>query len=137
MAELRWEVMQDTVNDGTAVANAGAEFRNETSAMIHIRRIRAACLLSAAAPGEASTIELSKAPVFQSNTDESPFFTYPVQLAIPATGATPADGDAAENEESLYGRGHLTLEPNESLFLNTNKTAGGQSVGRFVLGYEF
>jgi len=135
MAELRWEVM---FSSNTAdQANAVQEFRNETSKLLHIRRIRWAIRAGLGAPDEMSEHELSKAPVFQSGTDESPFFTLPVKLAMPATGATPADGEIAENGEALFGRGHLTLEVNESVFHNYSQSADVTSVVDWVIAYEF
>ncbi len=135
MAELRWEVMYLT--SGTTPNNAVNEFRNETSAIVHIRRIRQAIAMTVAAPGEIIESELSKAPVIQMNTDESPFFTLPTRLVAPPTGATPADGGMSHNEESLYGRGHLTLEPNESLFQNVAMSADPVATTTYVIGYEF
>ena len=137
MAELRWEIMFDTVADATSAANAAQEFRNETSRLLHIRRIRWAHRLHAADVDEAALTELSKAPVIQANTDESPFFSLPIDVGIGLAGATPADSNNTENGEALYGRGHLTLEPNESLFNNTAKSADGAFIARWVIGYEF
>ncbi len=135
MAELRWEVIFHTTS--TDAYNAAQEFRNETSRILHIRRIRQAVACQVMAPGEITEVELSKAPVIQMNTDESPFFTVPVRLVGPVTGATPADGGRDFNGESLYGRGHLTLEPNESLFLNGSQSADLTTTSTHVLGYEF
>lgn len=135
MAELRWEVMNDVVADGTTTANAAQEFRNETSRMLHLRRIRWAHSITGAGPGEGGVTELSKAPVIQSGTDESPFFTLPIQVRIP-TDVT-VDSGWGENGETLFGRGHLTLEPNESLFNNTTKSSGSALNAKWVLAYEF
>lgn len=135
MAELRWEVMNDTVADGTTAANAAQEFRNETSRTLHIRRISWAHRVATAGPNEAAATELSKAPVFQMATDESPFFTLPVDIVMETDVAL--DSGKSQNGERLYGRGHLTLEPNESLFNNTAKTSGGILSARWVIAYEF
>jgi len=135
MAELRWEVMHDVVADGTTTANAAQEFRNETSRLLHIRRIRWAHTFSGAGPNEGGGTELSKAPVLQSGTDESPFYTLPIQFHV--NTAVALDSGITENGEVLYGRGHLTLEPNESLFNNSSKTSGGSLTARWILGYEF
>ncbi len=135
MAELRWENMLDTVGDGTTAANAAQEFRNETSRMLHIRRIRWAHRIQTGGPNEVALTELSKAPVIQANTDESPFFTLAVDIAMNTDVAL--DTNQTENGETLYGRGHLTLEPNESLFNNSVKSSGGVLSSRWTLGYEF
>ncbi len=135
MAELRWEVMHDSVPDATTTANAAQEFRNETSRILHIRRLRWAHKYGAAGPNEGGVTELSKAPVLQSATDESPFFTLPVRVEMGSDVAL--DSSHGENGESLYGRGHLTLEPNESLFNNATKTSGGVFVSLWVIAYEF
>ncbi len=135
MAELRWEVIYHTT--GTDAYNAAQEFRNETSRILHLRRIARSIGTQVMAPNEISEVELSKAPVIQMNTDESPFYTLPARLVGGGTGATPADGGQHLNDETLYGRGHLTLEPNESLFLNGAQSADVTTTSTFVLGYEF
>ncbi len=134
MAELRWEVMNDTVADGTATANAAQEFRNETSRLLHLRRIRWAHGLTLATLNEGGVTELSKAPVLQSATDESPFFTLPIVIRNDSAGV---DTAKSANGEALFGRGHLTLEPNESLFNNVVKSSGGALNSKWILAYEF
>lgn len=135
MAELRWENVYNTTGD--AASNAAQEFRNETSRILHIRRIAVSLSVGDMAPNEIGENELSKAPVLQMDTDESPFFTFSVRVAGPPAGATPADGEMTHNEERLYGRGHLTLEPNESLFYNQLQSADPTTNVNWVIGYEF
>ena len=135
--ELRHEHLYDTVADGTTSADAGAEFRNDSAGMVHIRAIVISGTLSTAAPNESASIEVSKAPVYQGATANSPFYSRRVHALGPPTGATPADGGVNATFIDKYGRGQLTLEPNESLFLNTSKSSGGTVAAYVDIDYEF
>jgi len=140
--ELRHETLVASIADGTSASNAAAEFRNDTAGMIHVRGADYSHRISVAGVNEAATWELSKAPTLQGETGNSPFFTYHQEVAREAgDGATAlnanGDGRAARNGSKRWGRGQLTLEPNESLFMNGAKTSGGATQGSYTIEYEF
>ncbi len=134
-SELRHETLFDTGADGVLVVSAGAEFRNDSSQMIHIREIEYNHGLATAGPNEGGSVELSKSPVFAGNTNNNVFFTMGQQLRLPTDVAL--DSGMGVNGKSKYGRGQVTLEPNESLFINMDKTSGGVLNARYNIRYHF
>lgn len=132
--ELRQELLVDVVADGTTAANAGAEFRNDSSRTLHIRGLDIEANQLTAGIDEWGDIEVSKAPVYQGDTNNSPFFRKSV--AVQQRGGV---GDSGSQHKMgwRWGKGQLTLEPNESLFMNTKKTSGGQVTGKADIEYEF
>lgn len=133
--ELRYEILQ--TNDADSSGSALAEFRNESAVTLHIRSIDHSCLLTAAATGEVGRPELSKAPTFQSGTNNSPFWSYPVHIATEGVQASDAAGGVAVGGKR-YGKGQLTLEPNESIFMNMGGATGAPTTNAvFVIGYQF
>lgn len=137
--ELRWEGLTGVVADGTTTSDAAAEFRNRTNGMIHIRDMRPSHQFKTAQADELAEIELSKAPTYQGSTNNSPFFAFRQILEIWATTGAAVDDSAARSSEvgMLKGKGQLTLEPNESVFVNVLKSAGGAVRFRYAIGYEF
>jgi len=137
-AELRWELMRSVVADGTTSASADAEFRNDSNGMLHIRHLDIDADLTTAAANEGALVEVSKAPVLQSETNNSPFFATPLAVRCPPnTSTTPVDGSMQRSKVLRFARGQLVLEPNESVFINVTKTSGGAVITRVNLGYEF
>lgn len=137
--ELRWETLTDTVPDGTTAANAGAEFRNDASVLLHIRTLIYDRSLNTAANDERDTAEISKSPVIASFTNNNVFFAYPISLGISGgtTGSGADDVSVTAQGGRNFGLGQLTLEPNESLFINTSKTSGGSSFTSFQIGFHY
>lgn len=137
--ELRWETLTDTVADGTTTANAGAEFRNDASVIMHIRTIIWDRSLNTAANDERDTMEISKSPVIASFTNNNVFFAYPQSLGVHGgtTGAALDDVSMFAHGGHNFGMGQLTLEPNESLFVNTSKTSGGTSFASYQIGFHY
>lgn len=135
--EQRHELLTATVADGTTTGDAIAEFRNRSASVMHIRSLFLTATSTASGPAEGIVVELSKAPTFQSNTNNSPFFVFHVQAETGPTGATPVDGSIINHRGKRWGKGMLTLEPNESLFMNMAKTSGGLGRGRGEIEYEF
>jgi len=136
--ELRHETLVDTVADGTQTASAGAEFRNDLSGMIHIRELDINAVLRTAGINEGVTVEISKAPVRQGAVANGPFFLMQLEIGMPASGATPVDGEITGTKVKRWERGQLTLEPGESLFMNITKTGtGGAATGFATIAYEF
>lgn len=133
--ELRHENLTNTVADGTTSSSAGSTFRNNTSGMIHIRDIDYNHDLRTAGPNENVQVEISKSPVMASNVENNVFYTYPQRMVMDT--AVALDSGTWTTGYKKYGRGQLTLEPNESLFVNTVKTSGGALRYTFVIGYEF
>jgi len=133
-AELRHEWLTGQTADGTTAENADAEFRNDSSRMIHIREIDMNSSFDTAGINEFGRQEVSKSPVLASGTNNNVFFAQLLQIA--ARGGA-ADGASQSSKRAKYGRGQLTLEPNESLFVNTFKTTGGDLVYRNQISYEF
>jgi len=132
--EQRQELLRSAVADGTTSSNSEAEFRNDSSVDIDVRGIDAHLQLSTAGIDEVVTEEISKAPSFQSDTNNSPFFAKSISVGM---GAVAADGRNQTHKSWKYGKGQLILEPGESLFINTTKSSGGISTGRWSLDYEF
>ena len=137
--ELRWETLAVTVADGTTASNAAAEFRNDASRILHIRTIIVDRSFNTAATDERDTAEISKSPVIASFTNNNVFFAYPVSLGIESstTGAAGDDGSVTFSGGRNFGVGQLTLEPNESLFVNTSKTTGGTSFSSWQIGFHY
>lgn len=134
--ELRHEVLAASTTSDT---DAAAEFRNDTSAIIHIREIDIENTCQTAANDESTSVEVSKAPVFQSITNNSPFFTMVNSVGISGgtTGAALDDVSAVKSKVKRYGKGQLTLEPNESLFVNIDLNGGSTARWTVVIAYEF
>lgn len=137
--ELRWEVLNVQTADGTTSANSAAEFRNDSSRTMHIRIITVTMQLDTAANDETGLIEISKSPTLAINTNNNVFYTWPTFLGVSGgtTGAALDDVSFFENKVIKYGKGQLTLEPNESLFVNVSKSSGGTVQSRYVIGYQF
>lgn len=134
--ELRWETL--SILGVAAAGNALAEFRNDSSAMIHIRDLWASHLAKTVTPGDEMQVELSKAIAFVFRTNNNSRFTWPQSLSGGPTGATPNDGSVVVNAGRKYARGQLTLEPGESLFANYTLQTGAANIDiGYVLGYEF
>lgn len=134
--ELRQEILYDVAAGATTAENAAAEFRNDTSGMIHIRKIHICLFGNTFADGEQSAHELSKAPTFQSTTNNSPFWSLVARLSCPG-GASITAGSSQMHKTVSYGRGQLTLEPNESLFLNWSKSSDPVVTYTALIEYEF
>lgn len=137
--ELRHEMLSITVADGTTASNAAAEFRNDSAGNIFIRGIDWNHSYAVAENDEAGLTEISKAPTFQSNTNNSPFFTLGQEIGIESstTGAATDDGMVSTQGGKRWGKGQMILEPNESLFINVSKDTGGVMRSRYELEYEF
>lgn len=137
--EFRHELLRTSIADGTTASNAAAEFRNDTAGMIWIRGIDWNVSYAVAENDEAGTVEISKAPSFQSNTNNSPFFTLGVSLGIQGstTGAAVDDGTVTKQGGKRWGKGQMVLEPNESMFINVSKDTGGVLTSRHEIEYEF
>lgn len=137
--ELRHETLTATVADGVTSSNSAAEFRNDSSRDIMIREIVYAHALSGAANDENALVEIGKSPTQASLTNNQVFYNFPQQLNIAAgtTGSGADDVGTSRNGGKNWERGQLTLEPNESLFVNVTKTTGGAIRFRYVIGYEF
>ncbi len=133
--ELRHETLRASI---TSTADAIVEFRNDSAGMIHIRGIDWEAQLTGE-NDERARMELSKAPAYQGITTGSPFFRYGFRIGIEGstTGAATDDGTVTVHRSRRWGRGQLTLEPNESLFLNATVTGSGQVDGASVIEYEF
>ena len=135
--ELRQEILTGSLADGSTSSNALSEFRNDSSTIIFIRKLYFDNQITTAAPDERTLCEISKSPTIASLTNNNVFFTFPQALNMPSTGATPVDGATQANGTQSYGKGQLTLEPNESLFVNISKTSGGIASFRYVIHYHF
>ncbi len=133
-AELRTEILAGNVADGTTASNSDSEFRNDSSGLIHIRKITYAHTYTTAAVNETGLVEISKSPTIVSTVNNGVFWTFPQQVT---GGNAAADAAGVFNGSTSYGKGQLTLEPNESLFVNVSKASGGVMSYRYVIEYEF
>jgi len=133
--ELRHETLFGTVNDGTTASNSVAEFRNDSSAIIHIRKVTYAHGYFTAGLDEDGSVEISKSPTLAGLTNNGPFFSW-----LQRVGGQPgvaADSSKSFNGGQTWGKGQLTLEPNESLFVNVIKDTGGALGFTYQISYEF
>jgi len=137
--ELRWETLAGTIADGTTASNSAAEFRNDASRMLSVRTILYDNALNAAANDERGTGEISKSPVIASFTNNNVFFAYGQSLGVHGgtTGAALDDVSMFATGGHNFGKGQLTLEPNESLFVNVSKTSGGTWAFQYQIGYHY
>lgn len=133
--ELRWEMLHGTIADGTTASNSAAEFRNDSAAIIHVRAIKWSHGYFTAGLDEDGSIELSKSPTMAGLTNNNPFFTYLQRMAGAPGVAT--DSSSTQSGGTTFGKGQLTLEPNESLYANSAKDSGGALGFTYMIGYEF
>ncbi len=136
--ELRWEVLSPA--SATTDTSSAAEFRNDSSRIIHVREINWAHFLLTGANDEGGVIEISKSPVIASATNNNVFFVLAQSLFVNAgtTGSGADDVAFAENGGRKWAKGQLTLEPGESLYINYNIIAGTPTLqANFVVGYHF
>ncbi len=136
--ELRHETLFDT-DAAAAAANAAAEFRNDSSRNIHIREIDMELRYRTAANDESAWMEVSKSPVLASQTNNNVFFSMALSSGTSAgtTGSGADDVSGSRSKGRKFGKGQLTLEPGESLFLNWLKTAALTIDAQANLRYEF
>lgn len=136
--ELRVEILAGTLAAGTAAFAADSEFRNDSSGIIHIRRIRFNSTCATTNVAEQSTIEISKSPTIASLTNNNVFWTFPQDVGgVGIISGAVTEGSTTWNNVANYGRGQLTLEPNESLFVNCSKSSGITQTYQYVIEYEF
>lgn len=124
-----------TIADGITVENSGAEFRNNSSRLMHIRRLDQRCRITTAGPNEWCLSECGKSPVRVGGTNNSAIFGQTVQIGVMTDVAL--DSVATAMKSSTYAKGQLTLEPNESLFINSEKSSGGVADADHQIGYHF
>ncbi len=120
-------------------SDSAAEFRNDSAEMMHIRGIETEVELSGVEADEGARVEVSKSPAMAHDTNNSPFFTFPTRLgsAGSTTGAAVDDAMWTKSKGKRWPRGALTLEPNESLFMNVAKDAGGTVRAWAGIEYEY
>jgi len=137
--ELRMESLIGSTSAGVTGENADAEFRNDSARTIHIREIDAELELTIAENDEDAELEITKSPSSQLGVNNGPFnrMVLKVNLQSSSTGAIQDDGGVTARKIKRYGKGQYTLEPNESIFINTEKDSGGQLEYDVVLSYEF
>jgi len=139
LSESRWELLSPT--SATADVNAAAEFRNDSSSIIHIKGIDYSHLISAGENDEGMQAEISKSPVFAGGTNNNVFFTYMQSLGVSGgtTGAALDDVSVFANGGKSFNKGDLTLEPGESLYVNINMVVVTAVSGdpEYTIEYEF
>ncbi len=140
--ELRWETL--FVNSGGSGSPqefpAAAEFRNDSSKKMFIRKIFEAFSLTNVNNDEGADIELSKAPTAQMSVNNGVFFVLPVRLVQNGGEVNVTDKSRAmHNGRIAFAKGELTLEPNESLFVNVQQLIddNGASNATYVIGYHY
>ncbi len=138
-AELRHELLTAQIADGTTSADSNSEFRNDSSRMMHIREINYSHRYGTFQADEVGQCEISKSPTFASVTNNNVFFTYLQRVGGLAgtTGAASDDHAQSINGGFKWARGQLTLEPNESLFVNVSKSSGGFMNYHYRIGYHY
>ncbi len=134
-AELRQEILTASVAGAVTQSDAAAEFRNDSSGMISIRKVHAAHSANTMASAESASIEISKSPTVASTTNNNPFYT--VLYRLQKMSGDAVDSGDRVNRTISYGRGQLVLEPNESLFVNVLKSSDPVVTFFFELEYEF
>ncbi len=138
-SELRFEALVGNVADATTQSNSVSEFRNDSSRTLHIRDIRWTHIYATHEAEESGLIEISKSPTVASLVNNGVFFSLPVRCGGlgATTGAAVDDQSSPTNGGWKYGRGQLTLEPNESLFVNCIKSSGGIMSYDWIIGYHY
>jgi len=136
--ELRWEILAGA--SATVSVDATAEFRNDSSVDIHIRDLKSHSDMTTAANDEIAIVQISKSPVFQAGNNANPFFAQ-TEVLSGVVGTTGSGADdvavAGTGSHNKFAKGQLTLEPGESLFLNTNITGTPTVRNRWEIGYHF
>ncbi len=134
-AELRQEILTASIAGAVTQSDSAAEFRNDSSGFIWIRKIHAAHSANTMASAESASIEISKSPTVTSTVNNNPFYTILYRLQK-MSGDAVDSGDRV-NRTISYGKGQLVLEPNESLFVNVLKSSDPVVTFFFELEYEF
>jgi hypothetical protein len=132
--ELRWHHLSGSIS---AAADADTEFKNQTGQRISIKLILPRFFLSSATADENASIELSKQGTFHSATNGASQFAIGWHLGMPATGATPADGEIAAPVVPIrFDEGEVVLDEGESVFVNIGQFSGSPAGGYTIsLGY--
>lgn len=133
--KLRWHKIRQQVADGTTAENNGARFTNQSDDDFIIRQIHTVAKLQTAGIGEEMECQLSYQGAINTADDEDEF-RLEIDAMMPASGATPVDGDIVESDHFYFDRGQLVLEPGESLKSSMQKSSGGIGTGIWMLGYE-
>jgi len=134
--ELRYDLINGSVADGTTSADADGVHRNQSGEERSVRSLHIDLQLTAAGPGEDARFELSKQGSKQAGAIDGNEvgFTMPISISMPSTGATPSDGDISSNHTFLFAKGQLTLEDGEALFVNITKSTGGSILYNVLIG---
>ncbi len=133
--ELRQEHLVGSHAGGSTTSDAIAEFRNDSSGMISIRKIHSAIFANTMASTESALMEISKSPTQATNVNNNPFWAIPTRLQKGSGDAV--DSGAFSNRTVSYGKGQLVLEPNESLFVNSLKSSDPVVSFIYTIEYEF
>ncbi len=133
--ELRQEILAGTVAAAATQSDSISEFRNDTSGMISIRKIHAALSANTMASAESVSVEISKSPTVASTVNNNPFWT--INYRLQKMSGDAVDSGDRVNRTISYGRGQLVLEPNESVFVNSIKSADPVVSFCFEIEYEF
>lgn len=136
--ELRHENLYSTDNSASS-SDSAAEFRNDSSRMIHVREIDMDLQLKVGANDENAVVEISKSPVLASRVNNNVFFTQTLSAGISAgtIGSGADDVATSKGKSRKYGKGQLTLEPGESLYLNWAKSTALTIETYNQIRYEF
>lgn len=116
----------------SSLQNNAASFTNLTNDRLHIRKLDLSTKSSgtAAVLGDAAGCSIDEVPVFQSSTNDSRSHIMAVSSqVIGGTGAIESNTPA---RVLSFNRGDLVLDPDESIFMNTEDISGAMSV-RFNL----
>lgn len=135
--ELVWRTLVDASSTGATQYDALAEFRNDSSRDIYIRKIRITARAGVMADDDDYAVEISTDPTWSTAaTNGDPGFRLVAEgELVLATNGAAQSGIAAQDS---YGRGQLVLEPGESLYMNAAGDSGGQVISaRAVIGFEF
>ncbi len=134
-AELRQEILAATIAGGVTQSDSAAEFRNDSSGFIFVRKIHAAHSANTMASAESVSIEISKSPTITSTVNNNPFYT--ILYRMQKMSGDAVDSGDRVNRTISYGMGQLVLEPNESLFVNVLKSSDPVASVFFEIEYEF
>ncbi len=118
--------------------DAVVQFRNNSSRTLHLRKIFAAIDYTIMdGDNEQVVCAISKSPDAQALVSNgNPFFKWPIRtaLSVATTGATML----SKNGGISLGRGQLTLEPDEAVFVIIIADANDIVItGNYDLGFEF
>lgn len=132
--ELRYDLLNNNVADGTTTSNADSTHRNQSGEERAIRSLHIDLQFTAAALGEDARFEISKQGSKQAGVVAATEVGFTLPISISANPGFSGDGDTSKFVTVLFAKGQLTLEDGEALFVNVTKSTGGVLIYNVLIG---